>query len=76
MKNQMKLKWIELAKKCKWKQCYMSMVLHGYLKPSKKMIEKARPALRKSPTFWDDASISEVQAMLEKARIRLAKVTK
>ena len=69
-----KLKWIELAKKCGWKQCYMSMVFNGYCIPSLKMAEKARPVLRKSHTFWLKSTLSERQAMLERARIRLAKV--
>jgi hypothetical protein len=71
-----KLKWIELAKKCGWKQCYMSMVFNGYCIPSKTMSEKARPALRKSHKFWLDSTLPERQIVLEKARIRLAKVTK
>jgi hypothetical protein len=74
MKNRLKLKWIELAKKCGWKQCYMSMVVNGYCIPSKVMAEKARPALKKSHKYWLKSNLSERQAMLERARIRLAKV--
>lgn len=62
------MKWFELAQKLSWSQGYLSKVFHGYARPSEAMAEKARPVTRKTVKWWDDASQSEVQTLLNKLK--------
>lgn len=46
-------------------QGYLWRVYHGYAKPGKKVLPKLIKATGKNSKWWDKASISEVQKVLD-----------
>jgi len=66
------MRWFELAKKLGWSDGYLSKVKNGYCKPSSRMAEAARPILKRTSEWWNDASVSEIKKVLELARRKTA----
>jgi transcriptional regulator with XRE-family HTH domain len=62
------MRWYELAEKLGWSQAYLSKVMHGYIRPSYTMTQRARKVTKKQMQWWEDASQAEVQALLNKLR--------
>jgi transcriptional regulator with XRE-family HTH domain len=66
------MRWYELAKKLGWSEGYLSKVLNGYCRPSAYMADKARPVVKRTAEWWNDASVAEIQKVLELARRKAA----
>ena len=62
------MKWFELANKLGWSSGYLSKVFHGNCIPSSRMADMAKPILKRTPQWWQNAALSEKQAVLERAR--------